>query len=80
MPGAPISIGVSEFKAKCLRLLEETRQYGREWVITKKSKILARVIPAQRSTATRRGSRKGMGKLRGNIAEWSCPEAWDADQ
>ncbi len=39
-------IGVTEFKAKCLALLEEIGEYGGSLTVTKRGKPLATVGPA----------------------------------
>lgn len=39
------SISVSEFKAKCLALMEEVRERGVEYVVTRRGKPIARVVP-----------------------------------
>jgi prevent-host-death family protein len=38
------TISATEFKAKCLQLLDEVRQTGEELVISKRGKPVARVI------------------------------------
>ena len=40
------SIAVTEFKARCLRLLEDVARTGETLVVTKRGKILARVVPS----------------------------------
>ncbi len=39
------SIGVSEFKAKCLAIMEDVRERGVEYVVTKRGQPIARVVP-----------------------------------
>ena len=39
-------IGASEFKAKCLSLLDEVAQTGRPLIITKRGKVVAQLVPA----------------------------------
>ncbi|MBI4366748.1 MAG: type II toxin-antitoxin system prevent-host-death family antitoxin [Deltaproteobacteria bacterium] len=73
------SIGVSEFKARCLELLEETRQLGKEWIITKRAEPLARVTPMGMRRGSRRGSLKGLGSIEGDIVHWSSAAEWEAE-
>lgn len=40
-------ISASQFKAKCLALLDEVAATGRELVVTKRGKPVARVLPAE---------------------------------
>lgn len=39
------SISVSEFKAKCLGIMEEVHERGVEYVVTKRGKPIAKVVP-----------------------------------
>ena len=43
---APRSIPASEFKAKCLALLDEVAQKRETLVVTKRGKPVAKVVPA----------------------------------
>lgn len=71
-------IPISEFKAKCLKLLDETGQKGREYTITKKGEPIAKVIPIKkRATGTRRGSLKGMIEIHGDIVNFDTSEDWE---
>jgi prevent-host-death family protein len=40
------TIGASEFKAKCLSLLDEVASTGRPLTITKRGKVVAQLVPA----------------------------------
>jgi prevent-host-death family protein len=41
-----VRIAAAEFKAKCLSLLDQVRQDGRPITITKRGRVVARLIPA----------------------------------
>lgn len=41
------SIAASEFKAKCLALLDEVAENGETLVVTKRGKPVARIVPAE---------------------------------
>ena len=41
------TVGASEFKAKCLRMLDEVAEQGRTLVITKHGRPVAKVTPVQ---------------------------------
>ncbi len=43
---------VAEFKAKCLRVMEEVAETGEEVVVTKRGKPVARVGPPQPAETT----------------------------
>ncbi len=72
-------LNISEFKAKCLRLLEETKQKGKEYIITKKGVPVARVVPIQKKILkTRRGSLKGLAEIKGDIVHFDTSIDWNA--
>jgi prevent-host-death family protein len=39
-------ISAAEFKAKCLALLDQVREHGQPITITKRGKVVARLVPA----------------------------------
>lgn len=47
-----MNIGVGEFKARCLGLLEELHQEGGQIILTKRGVPLARVVPIQSTIET----------------------------
>ncbi len=71
------SVGVSEFKTHCLQFLEETRQKGREWTITKKGEPVAKVMPIRQSQGSARGRLKGLMTFQGDIVHWSSTDDWE---
>lgn len=71
-------IPISEFKAKCLKLLDETGKKGREYTITKKGEPIAKVIPIKKKTlVTRRGSLKGLARIHGDIVNVTFEDDWE---
>ncbi len=68
------TIKISEFKERCLALLEKLGPEG--LVITKHGKPLAKVVPFDRSSAELIGSLKDKLKVKGDImttgAEWDA--------
>jgi prevent-host-death family protein len=70
------TISATEFKAKCLSILEQLDSRG--IVITKRGKPLAKVLPA-RAHANERliGSMKGRIVVKGDL--FSTGVRWDAD-
>ena len=68
------TIKISEFKQRCLALLEKLGPEG--LVITKHGKPLAKVVPFERSSAELIGSLKGKLKVKGDImttgAKWNA--------
>lgn len=70
------TVKVSEFKAKCLKLLAEVAETGEELVVTKRGKALARVVPERAGKPTTlQGSMKGLIEILN--AEKTLPGAWD---
>lgn len=67
-------IAASEFKAQCLRILDEVAE-GQEVLVTKHGEEIARVVPVgARTGRTSRGALKGMGEVTGDIVhtDWSA--------
>lgn len=72
------TVKVSEFKAKCLKLLAEVSETGEELVVTKRGKALARVVPERGSKPTSlQGSMKGLIEVLN--PEKTLPPAWEKD-
>jgi prevent-host-death family protein len=70
-------IKASEFKAKCLALLDEVERTGDKLVITKKGKPVAEVIPHKPAKRSPLGIWKGRMEILGDIispidVEWEA--------
>ncbi|MGZ3687491.1 MAG: type II toxin-antitoxin system Phd/YefM family antitoxin [Bdellovibrionota bacterium] len=73
------TIPISEFKAKALRLLEETSKHGCEYIVTKKGIPIARVVPIAASSPVERcGSLKGVIQIHEDIVHFNSSELWEA--
>jgi prevent-host-death family protein len=59
-------VTASEFKAKCLHLLDEVEE-GETLVITKRGRKVAKVSPISPPKRSLRGSWKGLVKITGDI-------------
>jgi prevent-host-death family protein len=70
-------IAISEFKAKCLGILEEVRKTRKPIRITRFGKPVAEVVPPspQKATGRRLGGMVGTGKIVGDIVGPSG--SWD---
>lgn len=66
-------MGAAEFKAKCLDLLDDVSATGSEYVVTKRGRPVARVIPVRSATGTSFGAWKGQVAVVGDIVhtDWS---------
>jgi antitoxin (DNA-binding transcriptional repressor) of toxin-antitoxin stability system len=71
----PVTMTVTEFKAKCLRIVDHLGPAG--IVLTKRGRPVARVTPAGRTTGRHLvGALEGEVKVLGNIM--STGARWDA--
>jgi prevent-host-death family protein len=74
-------IKASEFKARCLKILDQVERTGETVAISKRGRIVAELIPPR----SRRGARhpqqalRGTGRTLGDIVLPALPpSAWDA--
>ncbi|MEZ4219897.1 MAG: type II toxin-antitoxin system Phd/YefM family antitoxin [Polyangiaceae bacterium] len=70
----PRKIAASEFKARCLGVLDEVRATGAEVVITKRGEPVARLVPIGKAQASLRGAWKDIARVRGDIVhvDWTA--------
>ena len=71
-----VTVAAGEFKAKCLKLLEEVAEKHEPIIVTKRGKALVKVIPI-RESKTLFGAMKGSGVILGDIVSPLDVE-WDA--
>lgn len=68
-----------EFKARCLRVMEEVKKYRTPVVITKKGRPVAKLVPADESTADIFGCMAGTAEIVGDVQAPVVPvRAWKA--
>lgn len=67
----------SEFKAKCLKIMDEVAETGEPVLITKKGIAVAELVPARRRPKDIFGALKGTLKIKGDIISPIDVE-WDA--
>lgn len=72
-------IVAGEFKAKCLRLLDEVLQSRQEIVITKRGRPVARLLPPAAPVVSILGRMKGSAEIRSDIVA-PVGESWSADE
>ena len=70
-------IKASEFKAKCLRLMDEVAETGAEYVITKGGKPVSKLVPVREPRPSIIGALKGQIEILGDIispidVEWEA--------
>jgi prevent-host-death family protein len=75
------TIAISEFKARCLAILEKVRRTGRPVVVTRRGEPVAEIGPPSpvRHDASWLGSAMGTGRIVGDIvAPVSTESDWEA--
>ncbi len=71
------TIKASEFKAKCLKIMEEVASTGEPVLITKNGVPISQLIPARRRPDTLFGALKGSASINGDIVG-PVDNSWDA--
>jgi prevent-host-death family protein len=74
------TLPVTEFKAKCLRLLDQVARQGDSLVITKRGRPVARVVPVSAATRPLRGSWKNVFKANGDLVQFDVTEDWESSR
>jgi len=74
-----VQVPAGEFKAKCLKLIDEVQQQHKVIVITKRGKPAARLVPLDNEIPDVFGRMKGTGKILGDIVS-PTGEIWNADK
>lgn len=75
-----VEIPAGKFKARCLQIMDEVEETGREVVITKRGRPVARLVPVAAAPA-----QEVLGCMRGTVTvvgDLVAPleEVWEADQ
>ena len=78
-------VSAGDFKARCLALMDEVRDRGGEYVITKRGAPVAKLVPVRTERRPLRGSMKGTVKVLGDIISpleepWEALESWDDER
>jgi len=72
-------IGATEFKAKCLALLDEIEQEGGTITVTKRGRPVATVSVARKPAfRSSKGILAGKIKIMGDIVNFDTSDLWDA--
>ncbi len=69
MPQSPDSLAISEFKATCLKVLDQVRKTGKPVLVTKRGEPIALVVPPPppQPTSAWLGSFAGTARITGDI-------------
>ncbi|HET9766662.1 MAG TPA: type II toxin-antitoxin system prevent-host-death family antitoxin [Thermoanaerobaculia bacterium] len=73
------AVTASDFKARCLQLMEEVNDTGEEIVITKRGRPISKLVPYRQRPATLIGLMKGRIKILGDIIE-PIDVKWEANE
>lgn len=75
-----MQIAAGEFKAKCLKLMEDVKEYHEEVIITKFGKPIAKLVPFEsESPKSIFGYLKGEVEIKGDIVK-STGVKWNANE
>ncbi|MDE0005352.1 MAG: type II toxin-antitoxin system prevent-host-death family antitoxin [Rhodospirillaceae bacterium] len=70
------TIQASEFRATCLKLIDEVVESGKEIIITKNGRPFARLVPYQSKPQSLFGIDRGRIEIIGDIIEPAGRSAW----
>ena len=73
------TIMASEFKSKCLKIMDEVAASGEEVVVTKNGGPVGKFVPYRRKPKTLRGLHAGQVRAADALIA-STGETWDAEQ
>lgn len=71
-------VAISEFKAKCLGMVDDIAATGRAITLTKRGQAVARVVPVAAVSAPLRGTWAGSVVVNGDIAGVHLADDWES--
>jgi prevent-host-death family protein len=74
------TVGVAEFKARCLELIDGVGTRGDELVITKRGKPVAKVVPIRPAADDLKGAYAGRMRIVGDIVNVNWADDWEANR
>jgi prevent-host-death family protein len=75
----PNQVTAAEFKAKCLRLMDEVAKGRTPLVITKRGKPIAKLVPVEETPIDPFGCMAGTVKILGDIISPIDEDEWTGD-
>jgi len=72
-------IAISKFKSHCLEIIDNLQHNHQSIIITKRDKVVAKVIPFKANKTSIFGFLKGKAEIKGDIIS-SLEEEWDAEK
>jgi prevent-host-death family protein len=73
-----MSIAAGEFKTHCLQLMDEVKNKHRSFVITKRGKPVAKLVPVDDTPVPLFGFLKGRARIDGDLVA-PTGEVWNAE-
>ena len=75
------SIGVSQFKARCIALLKQVQETGEGLLVTHRGQPLARIEPVLAlPSRARLGALRHLGTVRGDLVNSDFADEWEMEQ
>jgi prevent-host-death family protein len=71
------TVGIAEFKARCLELLDGVGARGDEIIITKRGKPIAQIGPIRPDVAELKGMYAGRAKILGDLVNFNLADEWE---
>ena len=78
-PNGPRIIKASDFKARCLKLMDEVNETGEEIIVTKNGRPTARLVPYRPTPGTWFGADRDIIQILGDLDE-PLDMVWEAEQ
>ena len=72
------TVGVADFKARCLELLDGVGTRGDEIIITKRGKPIAHIGPIRPEVPELKGMYAGRATIVGDIVNFNLADDWEA--
>jgi prevent-host-death family protein len=76
-PAQKQTVGVAEFKARCLELLDGVGTRGDEIIVTKRGKPIAQIGPVRAEVPELKGMLAGRMKILGDIVNFNVADEWE---
>jgi prevent-host-death family protein len=76
-PAQKQTVGVAEFKARCLELLDGVGTRGDEIIVTKRGKPIAQIGPIRPEFPELKGMYAGKMKILGDIVSFNVADEWE---
>jgi len=73
------TVSVTEFKAKCLGLLDSVARDGHEITVTKRGRPVARVTTVRPEPTTLRDTWRGRVRVQGDLVHFSVADEWETN-